>query len=84
MILPIQIRSARALVGLSQQDLAKQARVSLGTIKRIELAGIEVAGTVKTMMLIQRALERAGIVFIEQDDKGGPGVRLRDRLRESD
>jgi transcriptional regulator with XRE-family HTH domain len=84
MILPIQIRSARALLGLSQQDLAKQARVSLGTVKRIELAETEVGATVKTMMLIQRALERSGVLFIEQDDRGGPGVRLREPLRESE
>jgi hypothetical protein len=28
----------------------------------------------------RRALERAGVVFIEQDGQHGPGVRLRDRV----
>jgi transcriptional regulator with XRE-family HTH domain len=80
MIFPIQIRAARGLVGLSQQDLAEHASVSLGTIKRIEAAGIELSGTAQTMARIQRALENAGIIFIDQDGEGGPGVRLRQHL----
>ena len=32
------------------------------------------------MARIQRALEAAGIVFIDQDGKNGPGVKLRDPL----
>jgi transcriptional regulator with XRE-family HTH domain len=80
MIIPLQIRAARILVRFSQQDLADRADVSLGTIKRIEAAGIEVAGTAQTMVRIQRALEDAGIVFIDQDEKNGPGVRLRNPL----
>jgi hypothetical protein len=30
---------------------------------------------------IQRALESKGIVFIDQDDMQGPGVRLKKPLR---
>ena len=30
---------------------------------------------------IQRALELKGIIFIDQDDKQGPGVRLKKPLR---
>ena len=80
MIFPIQIRAARVLVGLSQNDLAERASVSLGTIKRIEAARVEVAGTAQTMARIQRALESAGIIFIDQDGERGPGVRLRQPL----
>jgi hypothetical protein len=29
------------------------------------------------MANIQRALETKGIIFIDQDDKQGPGVRLK-------
>jgi hypothetical protein len=32
------------------------------------------------MARIQRALEAAGIVFIDQDEKNGPGVRLKKPL----
>jgi transcriptional regulator with XRE-family HTH domain len=77
MIFPIQIRAARVIVGMSQDELAKRAAVSLGTIKRIEAARQEIAGTAQTVARIQQALERAGIMFIDQDGKRGPGVRLQ-------
>ena len=80
MIFPVQIRAARVLLDLSQQDLAERASVSLGTIKRIEAARLEVAGTAQTIARIQRALESAGIIFIDQDGHTGPGVRLRQPL----
>ena len=80
MIFPVQIRAARVLIDLSQQDLAERASVSLGTIKRIEAARLEVAGTAQTIARIQRALESAGIIFIDQDRHTGPGVRLRQPL----
>ena len=51
------------------------------TIKRIEAAGSELIGTAQTMARIQRALEFKGIVFIDQDEKKGPGVRLKKPLR---
>jgi transcriptional regulator with XRE-family HTH domain len=81
MIFPVQIRAARVLLGLGQQDLATLAGVGLGTIKRIEAAGQELSGTAQTLARIQRALESKGVVFIDQDDKQGPGVRLKKPLR---
>ena len=80
MIIPLQIRAARVLAGISQQDLAKLAKVGLGTVKRIEAGGTEVSGTAQTVARLQRALEATGIVFIDQSDDRGPGVRLRDPL----
>lgn len=80
MIFPIQVRAARVLAGFSQSDLAQRAAVSVGTIKRIEAARAEIAGTAQTMARIQRALESAGVIFIDQDAQGGPGVRLRQAL----
>ena len=80
MIFPLQIRAARVLLGLSQGDLAMEAAVSLGTIKRIEAAHQDLAGTAQTLSRIQKSLEAAGIVFIDQDDSRGPGVRLKKPL----
>jgi transcriptional regulator with XRE-family HTH domain len=76
MIFPVQI-SARVLLGLSQLKLARLASMSIGTVKRIEAERDQLAGTMRTISKIQRALESAGIVFIEQNDSQGPGVRLR-------
>jgi transcriptional regulator with XRE-family HTH domain len=81
MIYPIQIRAARSLLGISQDELAKAASISVITVKRIEAAGTEMKGTAQTMARIQRALETQGIEFIDQDEKKGPGVRLRKPLR---
>ena len=79
-ILPVQIRAARVLLGLSQADLARRASIGLGTVKRIEAARVELTGTVQTLSRIKKALEAEGIAFIEQDEQRGPGVRLRKPL----
>ena len=80
MIYPRQIRAARVLLGLSQQQLATRSAIGLATLKRIEAAGTELTGTAQTMSRIQKALQTAGITFIDQDDEQGPGVRLRKPL----
>ena len=77
MIYPVQIRAARALLDWSQQELAERCAVGLATIKRIEAAGSELSGTAKTLFRIQKALEAAGVVFLEETDAQGPGVRLK-------
>jgi transcriptional regulator with XRE-family HTH domain len=77
MIFPVQIRAARNLLGLNQEDLAKRASIAVVTLKRLEAAGTEIRGSAQTMARIQQALEKAGIIFIDQDAQAGPGVRLR-------
>jgi hypothetical protein len=44
--------------------------------RRIEAAD-EIRGSAKSMARIQRALEAAGVIFIDRDDMAGPGVRLK-------
>lgn len=80
MIYPVQIRAARGLLGMGQEELASLALVSVITVKRLEAAGIQIRGSAQTFNRLQRALEGAGIIFIEQDGAQGPGVRLRDPL----
>jgi transcriptional regulator with XRE-family HTH domain len=80
MLLGQQIRAARALLGWSQAQLAKKAEVSDMTIKRFESQQQELFGTVQSSVRIQQALEAGGVVFIDQDDKLGPGVRLANRV----
>ena len=76
MISRTQIRAGRALVGLNQKELADLAGCGVATIRRIEGAEDEISGAAQTMAKIQQALESAGIVFIDQDQTSGPGVRL--------
>ena len=73
-IIPAQIRAARALVGLTQDDLASASGLPKRTIARIELA--EVAPRQSTLSAIRTALEAAGVEFIAENG-GGAGVRLR-------
>ena len=70
-----QLRAARALLGWSQSDLAKRAGLSLPTVKRVEGdLGIRVSDQARGKL--RRALETAGIVFLDENG-GGVGVRFR-------
>jgi predicted transcriptional regulator len=69
-----QIKAARALLGWSQDELAKRSGVSQPTIARLEAAGGELGGRAETGEKIRRALEKAGIEFT---NGGTPGVRLK-------
>lgn len=72
-----QIKAARALVGMSQADLAEASGVSLPTIKRLESQDGEVGGRKATGEALVTALEAAGVEFIPENG-GGVGVRLKE------
>jgi hypothetical protein len=71
-----QIRAARALLRWSAAELAREAALGLATIKRAELADGETSMTLANDLAVRRALEAAGVDFIDGNG-GGPGVRLR-------
>ena len=75
-----QIRAARALIRWRAQDLARESAVGVATIRRAELVEGKTAMTVANDAAVRRALESAGIEFIDENG-GGPGVRLRKRQR---
>ena len=77
MIHPSQVRAARGMLGISQTELAMRASVGVATVKKVENSGNDLRVMVSVLLRIQRALESAGIVFIDQDAQAGPGVRLR-------
>ncbi len=70
-----QIRAARGLLRWSARDLAERAGIHLATIQRMEGCDGMVRSTVQTLSKVQRALEAAGVEFL--DDNGGTGVRLK-------
>jgi transcriptional regulator with XRE-family HTH domain len=70
-----QIKAARALLDWSQEQLAAAAQISLPTIKRLEANDGPLGGRGQTSEKIRRALQTAGIEFIDENG-GGPGVRL--------
>ena len=71
-----QIRAARSLLGWSQAELAKYAKVGSMTVRRFEAGHGPVRGTIESLVRVQSALERAGIRFIDADEFGSVGVRL--------
>ena len=75
-----QIRGARALLRWSAVDLARESSVGVNTIRRAEVAENGTSLTVANELAIRRALEVAGIEFIDENG-GGPGLRLRKRQR---
>jgi transcriptional regulator with XRE-family HTH domain len=75
-----QIRAARALLRWSAEDLARRSFLSVATIRRAELTEDETSMTAANDLAVRRALEAAGVEFIDENG-GGPGVRLRQRRR---
>jgi len=80
MITGKQMRAARALLGIDQRELAKQAGLSLPTIQRMEACEGVVRGNVDSLMKLVDALAANGIELIGEgatSSGGGRGVRLR-------
>jgi DNA-binding XRE family transcriptional regulator len=73
-ILPAQIRAARSLLNWLQDDLARAADVALTSVRDIE--GEKRSAASGTFANVRRALENAGVEFLEGNSDQGPGVRL--------
>jgi transcriptional regulator with XRE-family HTH domain len=68
-----QCRAARALLGISQDDLARLSKVAKRTIASFEKGGYQVAP--RTLAALVEALEGEGVELIPENG-GGAGVRL--------
>ena len=73
MITGRQVRAARALLFWTQEMLAEKALVALTALKRLE-SERELPVHDTTRDLVRRALENAGVLFVESDR--GRGVML--------
>jgi len=71
---PAQCRAARALLDVTQPELATMASVSPSTLRDFE-AGRRTP-IANNLSAIRAALESAGVLFIDSNGNG-PGVRLR-------
>ena len=71
----VQIRAARALLGISSKDLAKLSKVGWATIRRFEESDGIPPSRSGTLERVKAVLEQAGIEFLG-DPLSSPGVRL--------
>jgi transcriptional regulator with XRE-family HTH domain len=75
LITPGQCRAARALLDITQPELAEAAGVGLSTVVDFEKSRRDISRA--ALHAILRALDKAGVQFIARNG-GGPGVRLRE------
>jgi transcriptional regulator with XRE-family HTH domain len=70
-----QLKAARALAGVDQQQVADAAEINVNTVRNMEARGTEpITSSAVTVRSVQLALEAWGIEFLNH---GQPGVRLR-------
>jgi DNA-binding XRE family transcriptional regulator len=69
-----QLKAARALAGVNQQEVADNAGVNVNTIRNMEARGPKpITSSAVTVRNVQLALETLGIEFLNH---ARPGVRL--------
>jgi SOS-response transcriptional repressor LexA len=75
MITASQCRAARALTEITLDMLVERTGIESGTIGNFErrLGAIDAAALAR----LQSALEELGAIFLDEDEAGGVGVRLK-------
>ncbi len=74
MITSDQIRAARALLRWSAEELANKAQLGVATIRRIEADEGVPSSNARTLDILQKTLETAGVEFVGTPEDR-PGVR---------
>ncbi len=77
MITVEQLRAARSLLGWNQYRLAEASGLAIATIRRMEGDRGPLRSSAENVLKVQQALEDAGVIFIDRNEDGGPGVRLK-------
>ena len=77
MITVEQLRAARSLLGWNQYRLAEASGLAIATIRRMEGDRGPLRSSAENVLKVQQALEDAGVIFIDPNEDGGPGVRLK-------
>ena len=77
MVRGAQIRAARAIIGLSRNELALRAHISLSSLNRLESDGSDIRRS--TLVKVIYTLEEFGIVLINNSD-GSFGVKQMNNL----
>lgn len=78
----IALRAGRALLGLSQEELANVAGVSRQILVRIEKCEQNILA--ESIEKVRATLEARGIVFLDGNSEHGPGVAMSRRPHHPD
>lgn len=78
---PHLLKAARFMLSLSQDDLAKEAKLSIRTIHKLESGGRGLS--LASLEAVQRVLEARGVVFLGITETMGPGFRVTHAVSES-
>ncbi|WP_449410660.1 PAS domain-containing protein [Methylobacterium komagatae] len=62
-ITPAQIRAARALVGMSADEVARRASISISTMRRMETEASGILARADNLLAVRQVFEQAGVVF---------------------
>lgn len=73
-----QVRAGRALLRWSAEDLARQSKLGVATIRRAEAQDGAVTSNAANVQAIVDAFEKAGLEIIPANG-GGAGIRFRER-----
>ena len=76
MITSAQIRSARAMLDWSREQLSEISGVGISALMRLESADGVPSGNIKTFETVKRVFEEAGIEFLGSPEEGA-GVRSK-------
>jgi transcriptional regulator with XRE-family HTH domain len=79
LLTPPQLRAARALLDWSRKDLARHSGTAPETIQAFEIGVSD--PKLSTLRKWRMTLQRAGVIFTDEDQGGGPGVRLKGKGR---
>ena len=71
-----QLRAARAIVRLTQEQVAEGAGISEPSVKRLEAMTGRLKIRLATLEQLQDFYEGQGLIFIDENG-GGPGVRVK-------
>ncbi|WP_376769873.1 helix-turn-helix transcriptional regulator [Aureimonas pseudogalii] len=78
---PHLLKAARFMLSLSQDDLAKEAKLSIRTIHKLEAGGRGLS--LSSLEAVRRVLEARGIVFLGKTESMGPGFRVTHAISDS-
>ena len=73
---PRQVKAARILLGWSQEQLAKEAKCARASVSRFEAGSPDTK--LSTVVAILTALKKAGMVFFDETEERGIGLRLKE------